>query len=691
MCGICGIFDSRRRLAPIAAMNDLQRHRGPDDEGYLFVNTATGDHREAAGPDTEPSLALEPRHLVRSDSFDLVLASRRLAVLDLSASGHMPLSRDRKSLWIVFNGEIYNYREIREELRALGHSFQSETDTEVILAAYQQWGPACLERFNGMFAFALWDARRRVLFCARDRFGVKPFYYRWEGAALLFASEIKSLLAHPAVPRRPNDSAVYDYLVLCQSDHSEQSFFEGIAALSPGHFLLFDPSRGQLSVNRWWSLELNPALESAQDDQRVYDEFGSLLEDAVRLRLRSDVPIGSCLSGGLDSSSVVCLANRLLRTEGLPAHRSIEGRQKTFTARNAQQEIDEYRYSHLVVERTNVEENLVLPSGERLWEEVRSFVWHMDEPVDSTSQYPQWNVMRLARSRGVTVLLDGQGGDEVLAGYYSYWPLYLRQLRRAKGAAAFSRGAWHAVRVGGKPVADVLYQSFAQQLPWRLQQVVRTLRPFKTGPGQGGSGLQQWQVAPEFLARFSDRQWRPRQAPEGTGLAGILYQDLVSVNLPKLLRYEDRNSMAFSLETRLPFLDYRLVEAVYALPLDYRIRNGWNKWILRKSMSGVLPPEIAWRRSKLGFPVPERTWLQAGAALIRETLRAAARRTLDAYVPPHIVDRICALDDAALAAAPGVWRLVNLALWFELFLSEPRPDAARLEQPVRSAIAAAVQ
>ncbi|MCC7176494.1 MAG: asparagine synthase (glutamine-hydrolyzing) [Bryobacterales bacterium] len=682
MCGIAGIFDPSGRLDSIGAMTAIQRHRGPDDEGYLFLNSGSGQWVQAGGPDTPPAIGLENWDRAPTSGCDLALASRRLAILDLSVAGHMPMSRDGGRLWIVHNGEVYNYRDIRDELKALGHHFESDTDTEVILAAYQQWGTGCLQYFNGMFSFALWDSHRRQLFCARDRFGVKPFYYFWRNGIFVFGSELKSVLAHPLISRRPDDTRIYDYLLVGRSDHTEKTFFDGVVALPQAHFLLLQPARRQISVHRWWDLKINPALDAGCNEEQASSDFVSLLEDAVRLRLRSDVPIGSCLSGGLDSSSIVMLANRLLLNSGAFGHHTIGDRQKTFTARNHSPEIDEFQYSHLVVERTGAEENIVYPSGERFWQEARRFVWHMDEPVDSTSQYPQWNVMRLARERGVTVLLDGQGGDEVLAGYYAYWPHYLNQLRHQAGARRLFREMWNVSRVGGRPARDIVYQDFVEKLPWRLRQILCALRPFRAGPGQGGSGLKDWQVNPEFLRRFEDRAWRPAGPVGARGLAGVLHDDIASNNLPKLLRFEDRSSMAFSLETRLPFLDYRLVEYVFSLPLSCRIRNGWNKWILRRSLDGLLPKEISWRRSKLGFPVPERDWLIAGASFVRQTLQGAAKDWAAAYVKSSVIEETVMRPDAELVETPGLWRLVNLMLWFEVFIGSP------LDAQVKPAFAA---
>ncbi len=673
MCGICGIFDPESRLRPISEMNDSLRHRGPDDEGYLFARTESGTYRQAGGPDTHPSLSFPGCHSVEVSRYDLALGSRRLAILDLSSAGHMPMTVDGER-WLIYNGEVYNYKEIQAELQQLGYSFRSHSDTEVILAAYAEWGTECLSRFNGMFSFAIWDATRNRLFCARDRFGIKPFYYFWDGSTFVFASEIKALLRHPVVPAEPREAAVYDYLILGVSDHSEMTFFRQIQALPAGHFLLFDTRERQLRLEQWWRLKAQCQVGLGAPDKQpeVRQQFRELLTDAVRLRLRSDVPVGTCLSGGLDSSAIVCLCNSLMREEHVIHPGAIGDHQKTFTARNSEPEIDEYRFSRQIVDLTGAEENLVYPTPEVLWQEVESFIWQLDEPVDSTSQYPQWNVMRLARDRGVRVLLDGQGGDELLAGYHTYFPPYLDEVYSRHGAVATLSAAMDFARVGGRPARDCLRSYAYRKLPWRLQRVLATLQPRRTPPGTGGSGLKAWQISPLLLWKFQNRAL-PAAATNGAGpLTKALHNDLSVTNLPKLLRYEDRNAMTFSIEARLPFLDFRLVEFVFSLPSSYRINEGWTKRILRDSLNDILPKEVCWRKSKLGFPVPELKWLRAGAGRIRQVLGSPAVRELDRYLDPQALMRIRELPDEELAAVPGLWRIVNLVVWFEMYFRGTR-------------------
>jgi asparagine synthase (glutamine-hydrolysing) len=357
VCGIAGYYDAGEPASEtrIRAMTDRVAHRGPDADGFVLADTHSGAvwNGERAKP---------------ASRFDLALGHRRLSIIDLSEAGTQPMVSADGSCWVVYNGEIYNYVELRAELSSLGHAFRSETDTEVLLAAYREWGPDFLHRCNGMWAFALWDAKKRELFCARDRFGVKPFYYAHGQDWFVFGSEIKSLLAHPRVARRPNDAMIYDFLSLKLADHTDETFFSGIRRLPAGHTLVYRP-RNAPEIRRYW--DLNVAFElSAEpaDETRATDRFAELFEDAVRLRLRADVPIGTCLSGGLDSSSIVVTANRLMFDE-LKLPRSLVGdHQRTFSACFDDRRFDERSFIDRIVAQTGASSHRVFPSGDKLWD-----------------------------------------------------------------------------------------------------------------------------------------------------------------------------------------------------------------------------------------------------------------------------------------------------------------------------------
>ena len=541
MCGIAGQFVLNGEEADadlVAAMAERLRHRGPDGEGTYF-----------SGP--------------------VGLAHRRLAIIDLSDEGRQPMANEDGSLWIVFNGEVYNYLELREDLRALGHRFATATDTEVVLHAYEEWGRDCLHRFNGMWAFAIWDNRRRELFCARDRLGVKPLYYTLAGESFLFASEIKALLAHPAVGRRPNDRMLSTFLAWGVADHTGETMYDGIFQLRPAHSIVVS-AEGAGEPERYWGLAMNAAPGGADDDAaagRVRD----LLTDAVRLRLRSDVPVGTCLSGGIDSSTITFLINDLLRAEH---PESVGDRQKTFSVCFDDPRFDESRHIDTVVAATEVASHRITPDTEGLWEDIGRLLYMQDEPFASLSIYAQYCVMRLA-SDEVKVVLDGQGADEQLAGYIAYQMPYVRGLLRQGRVLAALREA-----VGGA-------QHHRSFFSWAIRQSL--VRSERRGLLRGD--------APEVL-RYAG------------SLDEVLAREITASNLPLLLHWEDRNSMAFSIEARVPFLDYRLVEYLAGLPLDQKIRGGVTKYVLRRAIRGLVPDAVRCRMDKMGFVTPEEAWMK---------------------------------------------------------------------------------
>jgi asparagine synthase (glutamine-hydrolysing) len=635
MCGIAGFLDAREpATAPrIRAMTDRLQHRGPNAEGLLLVDTARGT--TWAGDGAQP----EAR-------FDLALGHRRLSILDLSDAGRQPMVSSSGKHWLIFNGEIYNYVELRAELKQLGHVFKTGTDTEVLLAAYEQWGIACLSRCNGMWAFALWDGVRRELYLARDRMGVKPLYYAHGTGWLVFGSEIKALLAHPRVPRRPNPSIVYDFLSLRLADHTDETFFDGIYRVPGAHYLVVRPGH-EPRIERWWDAQ--PAFRddaSPAQERAAIERFEELFEDAVRIRLRADVPIGTCLSGGVDSSSIVVTANQLMFDE-LKLDRALVGdRQRTFSACFEDRRFDERPFIDRVIAATGASSHRVFPSGERLWQELPALVAQMDEPFHSTSQYSQYNVMRLVRESGVTVTLDGQGADELMAGYPTYHSVMLATLVRAGRMSASAREAMATWKMSGRgrTGAELLVRTAYGLLPAALTTPLRTaVAPYFTSYSPEGRSLQV--INPALEARFADRRlgWVAARAATMHDLGKRLYADVFHFSLPCLLRYADRNSMAFSIESRMPLLDYRLVEHIFSLPLSMIVRDGWTKWVFRAAMEGRLPPEIQWRKDKMGFVTPEGVWLREGkqhiaqglsGRLLSEDFLASARvrQRLDEYV-----------------------------------------------------------
>ena len=463
MCGIYGEwrFHGARVSPPdVQAATSTLRHRGPGDEGYWFVDTNLGGRAAYGGAATDSRLALPPIDSAPRDQFDLALGFRRLAIVDLSVCGHQPMSSADGRHTLVFNGEVYNYRELRTELLALGHTFLSASDSEVVLAAFQQWGPSCLDRFNGMWAIAIFDAVDRSLFLARDRFGVKPLYFTDAGGRFAFASEIKALVGPHGIPFQPDPHAIHAFLIngALPSPRGGSTFFLGVRALAPGHWMRI-ASDGSALVHQFWALVPDESA-ARRSETSVIDDYRELLSDAVRLRLRGDVPIGTCLSGGLDSSSVAGLVNQLMRSNGEDTLQ-VGARQKTFSAvYDTDGPYNERRFIDAVLARTQADGHFVVPQADDLWSEMESLAWHTEEPFQTTSIFAQWCVMRLARQRGVTVLLDGQGADESLAGYRPFSLLLGDQLREGHVLGA----AREAVAIGrrtGLSVSGVMSGSGA--------------------------------------------------------------------------------------------------------------------------------------------------------------------------------------------------------------------------------------
>jgi len=650
MCAIAGLYDVSGRAIDLSALERMvlvQAHRGPDGEGYVLLD-ARGQERPLAvvgrladAPGTRPY-----RHSIG-------LGHRRLAIIDLSPLGHQPMTTEDGRCWVTYNGEIYNHVELREELRAKGYRFRSASDTEVLLAAYQEWNEACVTRFNGMFAFAIWDRDRRRLFCARDRMGVKPFYYSWDGARFAFASEIKGLLSAGLRPS-PNQRAVFDYLDGACLDHSEDTFFEGIRQLPPAHTLTVDT---QVTVQRYWGLP--PCGEAGLSMRDAAERFRHLFRDAVRLRLRSDVPIGTCLSGGLDSSSIVCVANDLMFVEHTVPRELIGERQKTFSSCFEDPAYDERQFIRPVLERTGAEAHYTFPDPKELAESVSQLVWQQDEPFASTSIFAQWNVMRLAAQHGVKVLLDGQGADELLAGYHGFFGAFFADLAAKRRWLGLLWELMAYRRLQG-PIPKYVFANLARAfLPSLL---VRFLRSRMIGSVD-------W-IAPEFR-----RQWGP--TPAASSLAGshlhrMQHQLLTWNGLRALLHYEDRNSMAFGIETRLPFLDYRLVEFLYGLEPELKIRNGWTKAVLREALDGVLPSEVCWRADKMGFVTPEdilfRTSLRE---MTRDILSDAQTRARGYLNVEAALKEFEAHEAGRKNISFTIWRWLNLELWCRAFVDQP--------------------
>jgi len=639
MCGIIGIYSYKEKINPriIMRMADSLRHRGPDDEGYLGLDFQSEKVYPLTGRDSQvQGQSIETFR----EPVSLMLGQRRLSIIDLSPAGHQPMSNGEGTSWIIHNGEVYNYLEIRKELEALGYHFKSRTDTEVILRAYEAWGVDCLKHFNGMWAFAIVDLKKKKVFCSRDRAGVKPFYYLYDGKRFCFASEIKALLQIDDFYTEPNEQVVADYLFLGLLDHTHETFFKNIHQLKPGEYLIAEPNG--LTIKSYWDIEVKEVHYPRKEDYA--ERFYELLEDSIRLRLRTDVPVGTCLSGGLDSSSIVCLANKLLFEMNHIDPRLVGEKQKTFSSCFEDPIYDERRFIESVIQHTKAENNYIFPSVEGFFEEMPRLLWHQDEPFGSTSIYAQWKVMELAKERGVTVLLDGQGGDELLAGYSPSFRVLFKQTTKQFALVSLIKEIKGFLKHQGRIIDQFMPRIRSSLVP------------------------SDW-IEESFKKKYYRRVTMPKRFKNE--LNNYLYHIFRSVALPGLLHYEDRNSMAFSIETRLPFLDYRLVEFVFGLPMGFKIREGVTKIILRKAMEGILPEEVRNRMDKMGFVTPEADWF-------RTALRDPIDQILNSKsFSERGIFNIAGVHKTFQDHCNGkadhhsmIWRCVNLELWLRTFIDK---------------------
>ncbi len=656
MCGIFGIWftqNNRVDRSLLVEATNLIRHRGPDDEGYLLVDTQTGQADPRRGGDTIPELLFPHIEQEMSAHYDLAFGFRRLAILDLSASGHQPMSNIEGDAWIVYNGEVYNYIELKSELQSLGYVFRTNSDTEVVLHAYLEWGEACLNRFCGMWSFAIWDQRHARLFCARDRFGIKPFYYWHHDGVFAFASEIKSIRKLPMIENIPNEPLIFDYLNANLLDHTEGTFFKGIQQLKPAHYLIIDQQ--EIHTHRYWDIDFLRAC--IEDEQLLVENFRWLFEDSVRMHLRSDVPIGSCLSGGLDSSTIVCVANQFLTGSEFINFSSVGDRQKTFSSCFEDPRYDERRHIEEVIAHTGAERNYIFPSIDTLYADLLDLMWHQEEPFGSLSIFAQWSVMRLIAHRGVKVTLDGQGGDEVLAGYLScfdyFWNSLFMNLRWGQ-----LRREWAAYHnTFSTPYHKIILRTFRPNLPAALAGVLRHYMR------SGIPGMQTIGISPDFARANRKRNFEHIPALDNA-LNSYLYTLLTSTSLPKLLHYEDRNSMAHSVEARVPFLDHRLVEFVFSLPNSLKIRQGRTKVILREAFQNILPESIHMRADKMGFVTPERDWITGKLRpLAVEVFNSKTFQDRGYFNVPEILRVYEQHSLGKIDLTPLAWRWINLEYW----------------------------
>ena len=629
MCGIAGIIDPEGFPASkLEEMAATIRHRGPDDEGY-FTWDETGGDQFFKGVDTIDALSTLSK--LNDPKVQVGLAHRRLAILDLSEKGHQPMVDPSTKNVIVFNGEIYNYKEIVSELKELGHHFNSNSDTEMILTAFAEWGPNCVQRFVGTWAFAIWNGIE--LFCSRDRFGIKPFYYL-EQECFAFASEIKALLKAELAEPIVSAQSIVQFLVHGALDEPFTNLFSEINELPPGHNLFVD-SKGKVRMEQYYALSDHIRTPSSEDPVAQYREA---FERAIDLHLVSDVPVGACLSGGLDSSSIVALASQ----KG-------KGTFNTFTAAYNDPVTDESNFANMVNSHfSNVEGHECRPSAEGFLADLDKLMEIQELPIGSSSIYAQWKVMELAAQNGMKVLLDGQGADEVLGGYYNFGGLRVIELLRSfRFRAAMKERA--ALRANFDPNIDTsIARAFFYFLPNKLQRMLRKQKRL-------GASLVQ-----EKHKHLLDKTRTPER---GARSFKQLSLNSIQFNIYELLRYEDRNSMAFSIESRVPFLDHRLVELSLELPTEQKIKGGWTKKILREAMAPELPEAINWRKDKKGFVTPQGEWMRSLKDHMIEKLRSM--RDVEVIDKERFIQEL-QKEQTGAAQLSELFRVYSLVRWMEI-------------------------
>jgi len=609
MCGICGIVNFRPQpveKSVLQSMMKRMKHRGPDDEGtYLEENIGLG--------------------------------FVRLSIIDLSDAGHQPMYSHDQNFVIVYNGEIYNYLELKEELKSLGHRFKTRTDTEVLLSAFQEWGENCLDKFNGMFAFAILDKKNKSVFAARDRFGIKPLYYYMDEQKLIFASEIAAILKALPNKSQPDDRSVFDYLVFNRTDQTERTFFKNIKKVQHGHKFTYE--NGRLKITRWYHLSQKLSQPFSNPE-----EFKQALISSIGLRLRSDVPVGVCLSGGLDSSSIMSLLLKEYQRSDI----------NTFSAVYKEKfKGDESEY---INEYSPYLKNMhfTYPTALSLYNDAKDYVRAHNEPTPSTSPYAQFKVMEKAREY-VVVTLDGQGADEELAGYHYFFGYFFKDLLQTL--------RW--IRL----IREIIFYLKIHRSSYGIKTFAFFLLPagLKTRLRAKENDVLNY----EFYRQYYTGSVISENLYDSSSLNQALL-DHFEYKLEHLLKWEDRNGMWFSIEARVPFLDHNLVEKILSIPSHQIIQNGMTKHILRAGLKGLLPENIRTRSDKVGFLTPEDEWFRTEKfrSLIQDMMTSSSYKNRGYYRPEKVWNLYQEHLQKKRNISKEIWKWLNLELWFKEFIDK---------------------
>lgn len=602
MCGISGIINKNGESVDkdeIKKINDLIFHRGPDDEGFYFEKNFAFGHR-------------------------------RLSIIDLSNDGHQPMQYESKYV-ITYNGEVYNYIEIKEELQKEGYVFHSHTDTEVILASYDKWGEECVNRFNGMWSFAIYDKEKEIIFCSRDRFGVKPFYYTEVDGKFVFGSEIKQLLEFQK-ENICNKKILIDFIVTRIQEYTVDTFFKNIYKLEQSHNLIYNLKSNMYKITKYYSIEFK---ENDMNLSSSIYSYGKELERAIDYRLRADVQVGVCLSGGLDSSSIAAIASRKYEEKS--------GKKLTAVhAKSIEKETDESEFAKIVAEASNLDLKIIEPTIKDFEENIEEVVFTQEEPFGSPSIYMQYFVMKKAKEIGCIVMLDGQGGDETLLGYEKYYPsAYVDVFKKS--------GLFNTLKEIKKSNKNNTKMTISWIIKYTLGSLFANLRKIE------------YRSHTRFLKYFENKfHFFDDLAKNYLDIKKLQEYEIKYTNLPVLLRYEDKNSMRHSIETRLPFIDYKTLENALNINIEYKIKDGWTKYILRKVIDTYLPKNVVWRKNKLGFDAPENIWLKEIDNTMKNEIEKSKILAEIAYID-KLLNQFDKMNNRLK------WRLYNIAVWERVY------------------------
>jgi len=607
MCGIAGIVSLK--LEPVdnsvlQKMTDIISHRGPDGEGHYV-----------------------------DESKRIGFGHRRLSIIDLSTHASQPM--EMGNLWITYNGEIYNYIELKEELTVLGAKFSTESDTEVILAAYQFWGKECIQKFNGMWAFAIYDAVADIVFCSRDRYGIKPFYYFRSNSFLYFASEIKQFTILPGWQSELNYNRAFDFIDKGYLSHTDETLFENVFELRGGYNLCIDLVSKEIKIDQYYKIDdLQNTCPWEKKEEGYIAEFKETMDNAVELCLRSDVKVGSALSGGIDSSIIASVASEKL------ARNLQKTNQECVSACFDDVEVDESFFIDAVTKYADIKVHKIYPSFEEFLGNLDKLIWHQDEPFGTMSIYAQYSVFQEASKKNITVMLDGQGADEILAGYSSFYKPLLKQLFKKNPIKALKL-IFSYLKLHKDYSFDLIFNSLFRRKKEKINIFEST-----------------------FEAKLTNKFVRSNEET----IFDCSQNHISGFGLHSLLRYEDRNSMAFSIESRVPFLDYRVVNLSLSLPDDLKIKDGIRKYILREAFKKEIPDVIYRRYDKLGFPTPQERWTKENEGVFMGLMNDA-RDILGANIINKvyfdtIVRNIKSLTKDEIFQA---WRIIIFSKWMKIY------------------------